>query len=218
LKPVPTLFPPWANALPSITAAILGLTVAAIIAAAYIWGGWDNLKVGYRPVQPIEYSHQLHAGKLGIDCRYCHNTVERAAFAAIPPTQTCMNCHWKVKTDSAMLAPLRESWANDTPIAWVKVHKVPDYAYFNHAPHINAGVGCSSCHGRIDQMPRVMQVQPLNMRWCLDCHRDPAPYIRNPADVTKMDWEPDLSLSHSEPHAKNGRLLTPPLHCSGCHR
>jgi hypothetical protein len=175
--------------------------------------------VGYQPTQPVDYSHKLHAGELGMDCRYCHSTVERSAFAAVPPTQTCMNCHARVKTDSVKLLPVRESWANDTPIKWVRVHNLPDYVYFDHSAHLAAGVGCSTCHGRVDQMPKVTQMQPLTMGWCLECHRDPGPNLRKPDEVTKMDWVASAEqAANHEGKAVNGRKVAPPTHCSGCHR
>jgi hypothetical protein len=213
------IFPRWSNkVLPILFFFVLGPGVTALIAGLWYYGTNKHVEVGFAPVQPVDYSHKLHAGDLGIDCRYCHNTVERSGFAAVPPTETCMNCHWKVRTESVKLLPVRESYANDTPIPWVRVHNLPDYAYFNHSAHLAAGVGCVSCHGRVDQMPIVTQVQPLSMGWCLDCHRDPAPHVRDPAEVTVMDWKPDPSKSGAQPLAKNGRTLQPPTHCSGCHR
>jgi hypothetical protein len=127
-----------------------------------------------------------------------------------------MNCHKNVKTESPALAPVRESWEKDTPVEWIKVHKIPDHAQFTHAPHMNAGVGCVSCHGRIDQMPVVSLQEPLSMSWCLDCHRDPAPHLRPKALITKMDWEPtDADKKNAEALAAT---LKAPTHCSGCHR
>lgn len=149
-----------------------------------------NLDVGYAPKQPVPYSHALHAGQLGIDCRYCHNTVEKAAFAAVPPTQTCMNCHTNIKSDSPLLAPVRESYQTGKSIPWKKIHDLPDYAYFNHSIHVNKGVGCVTCHGRVDKMEVVRQVQPLSMGWCLDCHRAPEKNLRPVEKVTDMAWTP----------------------------
>ena len=134
---------------------------------------WD-----IQPVQPVPYSHALHAGKLGIDCRYCHTTVEKANFAAIPPTETCMNCHTNIRTQSEALEPIRESWATGKPVEWIKIHDLPHYVYFSHQAHVTHGVGCIECHGRIDQMERVYQAKPLSMGWCLECHRDPGPHLR----------------------------------------
>jgi Cytochrome c7 and related cytochrome c/Class III cytochrome C family len=205
-----------------------------VTAAVWYYGTNKHFEVGYQPEQPVDYSHKLHAGDLGIDCRYCHNTVEKAAFAAVPPTETCMNCHAKVRTESDKLLPVRESWATDQPVPWVRVHNLPDYVYFDHSAHLAAGVGCVSCHGRVDQMPKVTQVQPLSMSWCLDCHRNPGPNLRNPADVTKMDMALatfSMATGGSAAAAANppnqngqavvvttGRPLHPPQNCSGCHR
>ncbi len=213
------LFPKWSNhAATAVAIAVLGGGTAAGAALSY-YGTQKYLEVGYQPVQPVEYSHKLHAGELGMDCRYCHSTVERSAFAAVPPTQTCMNCHAKVKTDSIKLLPIRESWANDTPVKWVRVHNLPDYVYFDHSAHLAAGVGCSTCHGRVDEMPRVTQMQPLTMGWCLDCHRDPGPNLRKPDEITKMDWVASAEqAANHEGIAANGRKVAPPTHCSGCHR
>jgi hypothetical protein len=168
-------------------------------------------------VQPVDYSHKLHAGDLGLDCRYCHYTVERASFAAVPPTQVCMNCHSKVRADSPKLLPVRESFAFDKPIAWVRVHKLPEYVYFNHGAHLAAGVGCSTCHGRVDQMVRVIQREPLSMGWCLDCHREPARHLRKAEDLTRMAWQPP-EVPPAKAVAPTGREVKPPVHCSGCHR
>lgn len=214
------LFPRWANWMPAlIFFGILGPFATAAVAGIWYYGTDKFLSVGYTPKQPIDYSHKLHAGDMGMDCRYCHNTVEKSAFAAIPPVQTCMNCHAKVKTDSTKLLPLREAWNADVPLEWVQIHKLPDYAYFNHSVHLAAGVGCSTCHGRIDQMPRVGQAKPLTMGWCLDCHRNPGPYLRPKSEITTMDWEE----THPPPEEKapitaDLRRVNPPTHCSGCHR
>jgi hypothetical protein len=214
------LFPRWSNrAVPIGLLVLLALVTGVTVAFGY-YGTNKHLEVGYTPVQPVAYSHKLHAGDLGIDCRYCHNTVERSAFAAVPPTQTCMNCHAKVRTDSDKLLPVRESYASDEPIAWTRVHNLPDYVYFDHSAHLAAGVGCSSCHGRVDQMVRVAQDQPLSMGWCLDCHRNPGPSLRDPADITKMDWAPSATqlASTGAPTTKSGRQVHPPENCNGCHR
>jgi len=213
------IFPKWSNkVLPIVFFFVLGPGVTAAVAGMWYYGTDKHLSVGFQPKQPVDYSHKLHAGDIGMDCRYCHFTAERSSFAAVPPTETCMNCHWKVRTESVKLLAVRESYANDTPIPWVRVHNLPDYVYFDHSAHLAAGVGCVSCHGRIDQMPVVTQVQPLTMGWCIDCHRDPAPHVRDPLNVTVMDFTPDSAKSGQVPVATNGRTLHPPTHCSGCHR
>lgn len=211
------IFPRWTNYIPLILGAGAPLVLGGIIFAFSYWASPWFTDVGYSPHQPVAFSHKLHAGDLGLDCRYCHNTVEVSAKAAIPPTQTCMNCHTKVAATSPKLAKVRASWEEDKPIEWVRVHMLPDYAFFDHSVHIAAGVGCASCHGRIDQMPEVSQAKPLSMGWCLECYRDPGKHIR-PADVkvTQMDWEP--SEAHNKTTARSGREVAPPEHCSGCHR
>lgn len=160
--------------------------------------------IGYAPVQPVEFSHAVHAGQLGMDCRYCHTTVEEASFAAVPPTQTCATCHsnepnipgiWRNKQK---LAVVHESLATGNPIDWVKVHDLPDYSYFNHAAHINKGVGCVTCHGRVDKMEIVAQVHTLSMAWCLECHREPEKYLRPLDQVTNMTWDPEQALGRTQ--------------------
>lgn len=175
-------------------------------------------ETGYAPIQPVEYSHKLHAGDLGMDCRYCHSTVEQAAYAAIPATEVCMNCHVRVKADSPLLQMVRDSYAGGQPIPWVKVHRLPDYVYFNHQAHVAAGVGCVTCHGRVDQMITVRQVEPLTMAWCLDCHRDPAPRLRPRERVTDMNWLPDRDPAELGREIMAANRIAPPLNCSGCHR
>lgn len=183
------------------------------------YGTNKHLEVGYSPIQPVEFSHKLHAGDMGMDCRYCHFTAERSSFAAVPPTQVCMNCHGKVRAESPKILPVRESDALDRPIPWVRVHKLPEFVYFDHSAHLAAGVGCSSCHGRIDQMPRVTQDQPLSMSWCLDCHRNPGPALRPAGQITNMAWLPPAAgATGAATMAANGRKVNPPTHCSGCHR
>jgi hypothetical protein len=215
------LFPRWSN---KVVPMMIVFGVAPIAAAAtgglYYYGGNKHLEVGYSPEQPVAYSHKLHAGDLGLDCRYCHGNAERSAKASVPPTETCMNCHAKVRTDSLKLLPVRESFATDKPIPWVRVHNLPDYAYFDHSAHTTAGVGCVSCHGRVDQMPQVKQTEPLSMGFCLDCHRDPAPSLREPSLVTKMDLDVKSSAVSlgTGVASLNGRTVKPPVHCSGCHR
>ena len=176
--------------------------------------------MGYQPEQPVPYSHALHAGELGIDCRYCHNTVETAAKAAIPPTQTCMNCHTTV---SHRLARSCCRSARATPPAcrceWVRVHDLPDYVYFNHSAHVRRGVGCVTCHGRVDTMEVVYQVEPLSMGWCLDCHRNPEQHLRPVEFVTQMDWVPDEDqLAARRRAAARHTTSTRPTDCTTCHR
>jgi hypothetical protein len=176
------------------------------------------LDTGYSPEQPVKYSHKLHVGQLGMDCYYCHSTIERSSYAAIPATQTCMNCHVRVKPQSKRLETLRTTYEKGESMKWVKIHVLPDYVYFNHSAHLNAGVSCVSCHGRIDQMVEVKQAQPLNMAWCLDCHRNPAKNIRPAELVTKLDWKPDRDPAEIGMEIIRAKNIHPPTNCSGCHR
>ncbi|HSC89532.1 MAG TPA: cytochrome c3 family protein, partial [Polyangiaceae bacterium] len=163
------VFPRWANKTRQIAG--LALSGAPLYLVAFVWYGGSpkTTDVGYQPEQPVPYSHELHAGQMGLDCRYCHTTVDQTGLAAIPPTSTCMNCHKLVHPNSPKLTPIRESSATGEPVQWVKVHDLPDYVYFNHSAHVTRGVSCVSCHGRIDTMERVTQVERLSMGWCLDC-------------------------------------------------
>lgn len=212
------LFPEWTNALrPWLAVGLLGLPVYLVV-LVWLGGSPKTTDVGYAPLQPVPYSHALHVRQLGIDCRYCHNTVETAAKAAIPPTQTCMNCHAKVRAESPKLLPVRESFATGMPVPWVRVHDLPDYVYFNHSAHVSRGVGCVSCHGRVDAMEVVSQVAPLSMGWCLDCHRNPDAHLRPPEQATSMTWTPP-----GEPHEFGRQLraaarINPSTDCWTCHR
>jgi hypothetical protein len=139
--------------------------------------------------QPIQFSHAHHVGGEGFDCRYCHTSVEESAFANIPPTKTCMNCHSQIWAKAPILEPVRASFRDNTPLHWTRVHDLPDFVYFNHSIHVRKGVGCATCHGRVDQMPLVYQKATLQMSWCLDCHRNPANYVRPREQVFNMAWE-----------------------------
>lgn len=169
-------------------------------------------------VQPIPFSHEHHVRSLGIDCRYCHTSVENAAFAGVPPTKTCMNCHSQIWAASPVLAPVRESFRTGEPIQWERVHRLADFAYFDHSIHVQKGFGCSTCHGQIDRMPAVWQHGSLLMEWCLDCHRQPERYIRPREEVFNMDWRPppdQLLLGRELVKKYEVRNL---LSCSTCHR
>lgn len=209
------IFPKWTNHLPTIGALVAGTGALVVVSIVWYWFSPRHTDVGYQPLQPINYSHKLHVGTLGLDCRYCHHGVEKGPHATVPTTEVCMNCHIKVKVDSPRLALLHEKHTAGDPVEWVKVHMLPDYAYFDHSVHIGAGVGCASCHGRVDQMEVVRQAEPLSMGWCLECHRDPAPHIRPLDKITDMDFEP--TREQGEALLKE-RGLNPPEHCGACHR
>jgi hypothetical protein len=174
--------------------------------------------VGYAPEQPVPYSHALHAGELGIDCRYCHTSVARSATAGIPPTKTCMNCHSQIFNQSPTLEPVRASWRTGTPIEWVKVHDLPDFVYFDHSAHVNKGVGCTTCHGPVDKMAYVWQQESLLMEWCLDCHRQPEKYLRPRSEVESVAWKPPSNqLELGRKLAAEYGVKTQ-VTCSTCHR
>ena len=139
--------------------------------------------------QPIQFSHAHHVGGVGLDCRYCHTSVEKSSFAGIPPTKTCMNCHSQIWTNAPILEPVRASFRNDTPLNWIRVNDLPDFVYFNHQIHVKQGVGCVTCHGPVDKMPLMYQAKPLLMEWCLDCHRAPEKYLRPREQVFNMAYE-----------------------------
>lgn len=214
------IFPPWTNKLPPVSLGAVLIGLLSVIGGIWYYFSPRNTNVGYMPEQPIGYSHQLHAGEMGIDCRYCHVGVERSAVASVPPTQVCMNCHKQVKADSPRLQALRTSWATGNPVPWVRVHKVADYVFFNHSQHVTRGVGCVECHGRIDQMVTVKQVEPLSMGWCLECHRNPGPHLRPAEDVTIMDWKPPAGETRESFGEKlvAEKRIAPPTDCSRCHR
>jgi hypothetical protein len=168
--------------------------------------------------QPLQFSHQHHVGGVGIDCRYCHTSVETSASAGIPPTKTCMNCHSQIWADSPLLEPVRESFRTGEPLRWLRVHDLPDFVYFNHSVHVKKGVGCATCHGRVDRMPLVWQSASLQMEWCLQCHRNPERFVRPRAAIFQMDYQPppdQLELGARLVQEYDIQRLTS---CSVCHR
>ena len=236
------LFPRWSNWLP------LKLLVCVIVVSTAVTAGFwyyftpKYTRVGYMPVQPVPFSHDIHANQLGMDCRYCHSFVEVAAHSNVPNTQVCMNCHTQVQKDSPKLAALRESWKTGLPVSWVQIHKTPGFAYFNHSVHVNRGVSCYSCHGGINRMEAVYEKQPLSMGWCLECHRAPENHLRPRDQVFNLDWTPadvnpqkfidkfgplpgvgsviPVSLTQQQIGGvlKKDWNVRPPTDCAGCHR
>lgn len=204
----------------SIVAAIslLGLVLAVVLLAARS-PYYTNQNVSRE--QPIQFSHKHHVGDDGIDCRYCHAGVENSAVAGLPPSKTCMNCHSVLFNNSPYLELVRESYRSGKSIEWVRVHRLPDYVYFNHSIHINKGVGCSSCHGQVNQMPLVFQANTLLMQWCLDCHRNPEQVLRPKDQVFNMDWkapENQAELGAKLRVAYRIRTTVELTSCSVCHR
>jgi hypothetical protein len=173
------------------------LSILAVVGFVAALGGIGTLLVlsgyytnqGMFVEQPIQFSHKHHVGGMGIDCRYCHTSVEESAFANIPPTKTCMNCHSQIWTNAPILEPVRASFRDNKPLHWTRVHDLPDFVYFNHSIHVKQGVGCATCHGPIDTMPLTYQAATLQMGWCLDCHRNPAKYIRPRDQVFNVNWQ-----------------------------
>lgn len=204
-------------------AALLGaallVVLSTVVALAVPRSDWWT-EVGIRPPQPVPFSHEHHVRGLGLDCRYCHGGVETGAVAGLPPTHTCMTCHSQIWTDAPVLAPVRASLAENRPIAWRRVARLPDYVYFRHDVHVAAGVGCVTCHGRVDAMPLTVRAQALTMQFCLDCHRDPAPRLRPHEAVFDMGWTPPPDARAAGERRMAARGIVPDLitHCAVCHR
>jgi len=200
---------------------LLVIVVALLVGTTgFFWyfGSPKYTDVGYRPTQPVDYSHKLHAGDLGIDCRYCHTSVEVSAKALVPPTETCMNCHSLVGLDNPKLEPVRASWESGKSIEWTRVHDLPDYVFFNHSAHLTAGVGCESCHGNVAKEVKVMQEKDLSMGACLTCHRAPEMHLRRSDQVTLMGWTPPEDQFEIAAKIIADKKINPPTDCSGCHR
>ena len=217
---MPQIFPPNANAFAKW--AIIGgaLFVGVLAVALAIYARTITYAVGVPIAQPVDYPHNLHVAQLGIDCRYCHTSVEVAASANVPATETCMTCHSQVRVGAPALQAVADSWSSGLPIEWNRVHNLPDYVYFNHSAHINNGVGCSTCHGRIDQMTQIWKAEPMTMGWCLECHRAPERFVRPDTEVFNMAYVPpadQLTLGAelvAAYHIDTDKLPQ----CSVCHR
>jgi len=213
------IFPPGSNSL-----AKLSVVAALTIVVGLLGVLWYSERSDYvtevsviRP-QPIPFSHKHHVGEEGIDCRYCHYTVEKSAVAGVPPVSVCMNCHRQIWADNPMLAPVRDAYRTGRPIEWVRVHDNPDFVYFNHSIHVAKGVGCVTCHGRVDQMPLMYRVNTLQMQWCLSCHRNPERFVRPKDKVTAMDWKPTEDQSVMGPRLVREYHIQKLTNCYVCHR
>lgn len=214
------LFPKWSNKVPRNTVIAFVIVVTALIFGMNYYFTPKYANVGYQPIQPVAFDHSLHVGQLGLDCRYCHTYVDRSEHSNIPGANTCMNCHNQIRTDSAALAPIRESYQSGQDIYWVKINNTPGYVYFNHAVHVNRGISCVDCHGQVNEMPVVYQDKSLTMLFCLDCHRNPEQFIRPLDEVYNLNWKPESQEAQMEMGKKlvHDWKVTPPTSCSGCHR
>jgi hypothetical protein len=184
------IFERSSNALARMSLVLTGLIVIALgVTLDQLQRSPWVTRQGQRPDQPVPFSHKHHVQGLGLQCQYCHTTVEKSSYAGIPPTKTCINCHAQIWTNAQLLEPVRLSWASGESIPWIKVHDLPDFVFFNHSIHVNKGIGCSTCHGRVDQMPLMYAQNTLQMEWCLDCHRNPAKNLRPTSQIYNMAWE-----------------------------
>jgi len=197
---------------------------AVFFLGAAVWA-WDTIlrspyttQVDVAREQPVPFSHKHHVQGLGIDCRFCHTSVEESAFAGIPSTKVCMSCHSVVWKDAEILEPVRESFRTDLPIAWVRVHDLPDFAYFDHSVHVAKGDGCSTCHGQVDEMPLMWRTETLNMDWCLSCHRDPAAQVRPLDRVFDMRWDPNELSTEERRALVEAHGIDARESCYTCHR
>ncbi len=217
---MPLIFTKKADRTLKIIALSILLLGGSIAGATYYYGTPEYTRVGYAPEQPVPFSHKLHVGKLGMSCVYCHSNVEKSPHANVPSTQTCMSCHNQIKADSPLLAKVRESWQDGNPVEWERIHKLPDYAHFNHALHINRGVSCVSCHGQVNEMDVAYHAKPLSMSWCLECHRHPENYLRPRESVPDMEWKPPHGIRQIElgKDLKESWKINPSQSCQGCHR
>ena len=219
------IFPKWTNRLPLMLVAGFLLLGCGVTAGFWYYFTPKYTRVGYQPIQPVAFSHATHVEQLGTDCRYCHTAVEKSWFAGLPSGASCLNCHNQALKDDPRLALVRQSVQRGQPIPWIQIHKVPDYVYFNHSVHVRRGVGCSECHGQIEQMDEVRHAQPFSMTFCLDCHRNPAARLRPPEAITDPNWKwSDDSKAAARWQQVNGAELVRDWNvesladCSACHR
>lgn len=219
---MPPIFPPRSNTFARLS--ILGvLIVLAAVVGFLVWFLHSPTfnKVGVEVGQPVAFPHGFHVAAVQLDCRYCHETVDKSSFAGMPPTETCMSCHSVIRTDSQLLAPVRQSWETGQPIAWNRVNNLPDYTFFNHSIHVNKGVGCETCHGRTDQQTVAVKAETFYMSWCLDCHENPAKYLRPVDQVYTMGYQPagdQMEIGQQLIEEYNVRPASVLMNCSICHR
>ena len=215
-------FPRSSNYLP--LKILLCLIVVSTAATAGVWYYFTPkyTRVGYQPTQPVPFPHSIHVEQLGMDCRYCHSFVEVAAHSNVPTTQVCMNCHKEggVQANNPKLQAVRDSMESGLPIEWIQIHKTPEYVYFNHSVHVNRGISCVSCHGKVNEMEVVYHKEPMSMSWCLDCHRHPENHLRPPGEVTNLNWTPPEGTTQKEigMQIRADWNVQPPQNCSACHR
>lgn len=213
------IFPKWTNRLP--LQIIVGVATLGVTATAAIWYYLtpQYSRVGYQPVQPVPFSHSIHADQLGLDCRYCHDGVESSWYSNVPSSSVCMNCHNQILTDSPKLEPVRAAYESDEPINWVQIHRLSGYVYFNHSVHVNRGVSCVHCHGEVHKMDEVKHAKPFSMMFCLECHRDPSQYLRDPSEVYNLDFETPKEVQASQGAAfVHDWKVNASQNCSACHR
>lgn len=217
---MPQYFPPNANAFAKW--ALWGGTafVVLLVTALTFYARVNNNNVGVPVAQPVNFPHNLHVAQLGLDCRYCHTSVETSNTASIPPTETCMTCHSQLRVNTPQLQAVTQSWNDQTPIVWNRVHQLADFVYFNHSAHVNNGVGCSTCHGRVDQMQGMWKNEAMTMGWCLECHRAPEKFLRPKSEVFNMAYQPPTNqLELGSELVKAYHIESDKLpKCSTCHR
>ena len=216
---MPQIFRRSANTLSKLSLAGLLIAVGGLVFTAILIGSSSYVTRAKEFVeQPVQFSHLHHVKDDGIDCRYCHTSVETSAFAGIPPTKTCMNCHSQIWSQAPILEPVRSSFREEKPVRWIRVHDLPDFVYFNHSIHIKKGIGCESCHGRIDEMPLTLQQNSLQMEWCLNCHRNPENFVRPRSEIYTMGYKPPVPQSMIGPQLVKEYGIQPNTSCSTCHR
>lgn len=219
---MPPIFPPRSNLIARVSILVVLILVAVVVAALVLWTHSSaNNKVGVAVAQPVPFPHSFHVGVLQLNCRYCHDTVDKSSFADLPSTETCMSCHSQVATTSPALQPVRDSWKNGTPIQWNRVNRVPDYVYFDHSIHVAKGVGCETCHGRMDTEGTAVKANTFYMAWCLKCHANPANYLRPKDQVYTMGYKPSGNQQEIGTALVKEYNVMPSFqltNCSICHR